>query len=188
MGFRDRRLDQIMVHHPEAAHARAHGSASSAARSDGTDGAEGVEVAEGATAHHPSQFQSAGVDGGGEGEGGAAETQPSLYPLKYLRVANSGLCGAIPDSLFQGRCAFSLVELSLSQMKLSGGIPGLALGSCINLQRLDLCDNELTGGLPHGLSKLSNLKVLNLSKNKLTGEFSDPVASDRTTMMILIIS
>jgi hypothetical protein len=71
--------------------------------------------------------------------------------------------------LFLDGVATLQAELSLSQMKLSGTIPGDALGTCINLQRLDLNDNLLEGGVPVGLRKLTKLKVLNLAKNCLTG-------------------
>ncbi len=65
-----------------------------------------------------------------------------------------------------GEC---VTVLSLGNNQLSGEIPA-ALGSLLNLQRLDLSDNRLSGEIPAALGSLLNLQRLDLSDNRLSGE------------------
>ncbi|MCX6579250.1 MAG: fibronectin type III domain-containing protein [Candidatus Aminicenantes bacterium] len=59
-------------------------------------------------------------------------------------------------------------KIDLKENNLSGGIP-TELGSLTNIQELFLYENQLTGGIPASFGTISELTSLNLSSNQLTG-------------------
>ena len=61
-----------------------------------------------------------------------------------------------------------VTKLLLPTKSLSGSIPS-GLGRLSELTHLDLSRNSLTGKIPEGLGRLSNLEVLRLSGNSFTG-------------------
>ena len=65
--------------------------------------------------------------------------------------------------------ADQVAGLMLGYNEMGGGIPP-ELGRLTNLVVLDLSSNELTGAIPSELGLMTNLRVLNLGDNQLTGE------------------
>ncbi|KAL6900976.1 hypothetical protein ACP4OV_005652 [Aristida adscensionis] len=95
----------------------------------------------------------------------------NLSALSELDLSSSDnkLKGAIPGSASR---LCSLVHLDLSGNLLSGDITEAArsLLPCMKwLQILDLADNKLTGKISGWLGKMASLRVLDLSKNSLSG-------------------
>lgn len=80
-----------------------------------------------------------------------------------LNMIGKGL-NAIPIDVFS---RINLQKLDLSQNNLTGA-PQSQIGQLKNLTTLDLSNNSLTG-LPAELGQLSKLETLNVSNNKLTG-------------------
>ena len=60
-----------------------------------------------------------------------------------------------------------VTRLNLSNNQLSGGIPS-SLGSLSNMTELSLGDNQLSGEIPSSLGSLAGLQYLNLGSNQLT--------------------
>ncbi|KAJ6938246.1 MDIS1-interacting receptor like kinase 2-like [Populus alba x Populus x berolinensis] len=90
----------------------------------------------------------------------------NLKNLEILDVSYNALYGPIPRTL--GRLA-RLRSLIFSENNIYGPIP-LEIGNLTNLEDLDLSFNFIRGGLiPSTLSFLSNLILLDLSYNEITG-------------------
>ncbi|KAF0932194.1 hypothetical protein E2562_008720 [Oryza meyeriana var. granulata] len=101
---------------------------------------------------------------------------PSLRKLRFLLLSNNLLSGSVPKEI--GKLE-RLVSLNLSNNQLGGHIPS-EIWCLSKLIRLDLSNNNLIGHLANSFvtnkpgkynnkSSLSNLKVLALSRNHLTG-------------------
>ena len=95
----------------------------------------------------------------------------NLANLEVLDLSHNRLSGAIPNRL-GGLLTVrsSLINLNLSHNYLDQEIP-VELGRLSNLKILDLSNNDLTGQIPGqpGLGYLTNLDVLHLNGNKFTG-------------------
>ncbi|XP_074587477.1 receptor-like protein kinase 7 [Curcuma longa] len=84
-----------------------------------------------------------------------------------IDLTGAGVSGVVP---FASLCRLPhLSALSLGSNSLSGTI-SLDLRNCTRLLRLDLANNALAGKVPD-LAPLSQLQVLNLSRNHLGGAF-----------------
>lgn len=83
--------------------------------------------------------------------------------LRYLNLSSNNLEGKLEDDF---DCP-NLDVLNLHYNKLEGEIP-VSLGRNKLLRHLILSKNRLTGRIPKEISRLSNLKVLNLSENRLS--------------------
>ena len=79
--------------------------------------------------------------------------------------------------------AINLERLDLSRNELTGAIPP-ELGSLTNLKRLDLSFNALTGAIPPEMGRLINLVDLNLYGNELTGA-TPPELGSLTNLRLL---
>ena len=86
--------------------------------------------------------------------------------LRWLYLSGSEVTGGIPAWL--GYYQVNLERLSLGANDLTGPIP-VELGRLVNLERLSLGANDLTGPIPVELGRLVNLEWLSLGANDLTG-------------------
>lgn len=97
-----------------------------------------------------------------------------LTGLTFISMVDNSLAGTIPDlSALQ-----QLETLNLANNELSGSFPS-HIGNLSSLGTLNLISkpsgaNYFTGPLPAGYGLLSNLKVMRLSNNDLSGEESIP--------------
>ncbi|XP_022721282.1 probable LRR receptor-like serine/threonine-protein kinase At4g20940 [Durio zibethinus] len=95
---------------------------------------------------------------------GEAELQ-LFGSLKVLDLSYNQLSGELPGFNF----AYDLQVLKLSNNRFSGFIPNVLLkGDSLLLTELDLSGNNLSG--PVSIIMSTNLQILNLSSNVLTGE------------------
>eukprot|EP01018_Ginkgo_biloba_P010836 Gb_14840 [translate_table: standard] len=95
---------------------------------------------------------------------------PNSFRGYILDMSENQFNGFIPTQIGEYDCQH-LEYLSLRRNNLSGSIPPLS--QCSNLKILDLSDNHLSGSLLPGLSNCSYLKILNLANNELHGEIPE---------------
>ncbi|KDO63338.1 hypothetical protein CISIN_1g044830mg [Citrus sinensis] len=103
----------------------------------------------------------------------------SCLPLSHLKLGGNFLDGRIPSWLFNLSTSENLVELDLSNNKLTGQIFQLDQWpveriSSVELRHLDVQSNLLQR-LPFILS--SRIRFLSVSDNKLTGEFPSSICN-----------
>ncbi|XP_059074651.1 probable LRR receptor-like serine/threonine-protein kinase At1g67720 [Cryptomeria japonica] len=84
-----------------------------------------------------------------------------------INLTSMHLEGTIPSIIADFT---ALIQLMLGNNKLSGHIPDLS--SLKNLTKLELQNNQFTGGIPRSLEKLQMLKQLFLQDNKFEGTVS----------------
>ncbi|GFZ09734.1 leucine-rich receptor-like protein kinase family protein [Actinidia rufa] len=89
-----------------------------------------------------------------------------------ISLDNKSLSGVLSPSI---SLLQSLTSLVLPSNLISGKIP-VQLGNCTNLKVLNLTGNQMSGSLPD-LSSLTNLEILDLSENYFVGGFPTWVAS-----------
>nr|XP_034569045.1 receptor protein-tyrosine kinase CEPR2-like isoform X1 [Setaria viridis] len=106
---------------------------------------------------------SVGLNGYDQGETPASIG--NLKNLTYLYLAESGLTGAMPESIF-GLAALETLDMSMNN--LAGAIPA-AIGNLRNLWKIELYKNNLTGELPPELGKLAKLREIDVSRNQISG-------------------
>ncbi|XP_031499279.1 receptor like protein 26-like [Nymphaea colorata] len=87
--------------------------------------------------------------------------------LLSLDLSNNKFSGQIPDCLLH----MSLVEVMLQNNQLRGQIPEFGGHTGTALTTLDLSDNRFVGYIPTSLGSCRNLEFINLGHNKLSGEF-----------------
>lgn len=89
-----------------------------------------------------------------------------LAKLRYIYLGHNNLSGELPDmSVMTG-----LETLDISDNSLSGSIPKFGRdGLLVNLRRVFLSQNQLTGELTEDLCNLTKLSDLYLSNNRLSG-------------------
>lgn len=97
----------------------------------------------------------------------------------YLDLHNSQISGKIPAELNE---LTALEYLDLSENNLSDNIP--VLSALSNLQILDLHDNDLTGILSDNITRLQNLTYLSLSRNLF---FSDVPAGISSLSKLVVL-
>ncbi|KAK8449027.1 hypothetical protein SEVIR_7G149600v4 [Setaria viridis] len=97
-----------------------------------------------------------------------------LQSLSTLRLIECGISGEIPSSFAN---LTRLTELNLSQNNISGPLTFCSKESFLNLRRLQLCCNSLSGPIPSFIFSLPQLEFVSLMLNNLAGplpEFSNP--------------
>ena len=95
--------------------------------------------------------------------GAGCAPSPSIVGVRELDLSGRGLA-AIPSDVFSN---VELERLDLSHNRLTGA-PQAEIRQLQQLKSLDLSNNQLTG-LPAELGQLRNLEVLDVSNNQLTG-------------------
>ena len=75
--------------------------------------------------------------------------------------------GKIPNAISHLRV---LKQLSLSENKLTGAIPGPSLNRLVHLEKLLLSSNKLTGRIPWEINDLANLAELSVTGNQMMKE------------------
>ena len=97
---------------------------------------------------------------------GFAQATQTLTALRNLDLSNSGLTGEFPRDLAR----FTRLEsLNLSGNALVGTLPTDVLCAYKNLRVLNVSRNRLEGEIPKCISTLDKVVVLNLSDNRFTG-------------------
>ncbi|KAL5227948.1 hypothetical protein ABZP36_016213 [Zizania latifolia] len=93
--------------------------------------------------------------------------------LTTFTAGNNNFSGEIPSSLGNGM--LSLQKLNLSGNQLSGGIPK-SIAKISGLNQLDLSRNQLSGEIPAELGAIPELNILDLSSNRLSGDIPASLA------------
>ncbi|KAK8959022.1 hypothetical protein KSP40_PGU015185 [Platanthera guangdongensis] len=112
--------------------------------------------------------------------------KPSQSPCTFSGVICDSSSGEIVEILRANRSLFGEISPSISSLRnlksldmgsnmILGTIPSELL-TCTNLQLLNLSYNDLTGPLPN-LSLLKNLQILDLSSNGFSGKFPEWVGN-----------
>ncbi|CAO1945935.1 unnamed protein product [Urochloa humidicola] len=94
--------------------------------------------------------------------------------LQVFTAGNNRFSGEIPASLGDGMPL--LERLNLSGNQLSGGIPR-SVAKLTHLNQMDMSRNQLTGAIPAELGAMTVLNILDLSSNKLSGAIPPELAS-----------
>ena len=115
-------------------------------------------------------------------EGQLPQSISNLTKLMFLDLQDLKLGGNL-NILHNFR---NITHLHLSSNQIGGKIPEDIGERCPNLTALLLQNNKLQGSLPRSLGMLKNLKILNVAKNKLTGQI--PVELFNLTLQVLILS
>ncbi|XP_027361835.1 receptor-like protein kinase 5 [Abrus precatorius] len=87
----------------------------------------------------------------------------SLGSLYYLALSDNSVAGELPESL-----PVSLVQISIRNNNLSGGLTSENLKNLMNLQVVDLSSNQMSGSVPSVLFELPSLQQLTLSFNEFS--------------------
>ncbi|RZS02451.1 hypothetical protein BHM03_00032509 [Ensete ventricosum] len=120
-------------------------------------------------------------DAGSSACGFAGVRCDSTGSVSEIDLTDAGISGEIS---FASLCRLpSLSSLSLGLNSLSGSVSA-DLRYCTALRRLDLAANNLAGPVPD-LAPLSELRVLNLSRNTLTGAFPWGSLANLTGLQVL---
>ncbi|KAH6825112.1 hypothetical protein C2S53_018900 [Perilla frutescens var. hirtella] len=92
--------------------------------------------------------------------------------LRILEISSIPITGVLPKSLGSSNLSASLEVLSAQSCRIISPIPN-QMGNLTNLFVLRLGGNELTGLIPTALGYLSNMQRLDIRGNKLQGPISD---------------
>ncbi|CAB9520623.1 leucine Rich Repeat [Seminavis robusta] len=98
--------------------------------------------------------------------------------LRFLRLNNNMLTGALPTGLFSKKAGVALESLALYSNQFSGTIPAEWVANLLEgsgkLVNIHLNRNTLTGKIPSELGLLA-IKTLSLANNKLTGSIPQEI-------------
>ena len=102
-----------------------------------------------------------------------------LINLQELSLLTNSLEGIVPVEALHNLT--NLQILRLSQNNLTGKIESLDLSKLPNLQRFSIYGNALEGGLPAGLTESKALVLFDVQRNKyLTGSLGNTTTADIT--------
>ncbi|XP_021829769.1 probable LRR receptor-like serine/threonine-protein kinase At3g47570, partial [Prunus avium] len=93
-----------------------------------------------------------------------------LKKLKYLSFGANKLTGTIPPSIYN---LSALDFFSLVENRIRGSLPSDLGNTLPNLQFFSIAANQFFGSLPLSLSNATNLHVIQVQYNKLTGQVPD---------------
>ncbi|XP_043717381.1 MDIS1-interacting receptor like kinase 2-like [Telopea speciosissima] len=100
--------------------------------------------------------------------------------LVDLEISQNKLSGQIPHSLAN---LSKLESLYLHENQLSGSLPS-EIGDLKNLVDLNIAQNKLSGPIPHSLANLSKLEALSLFENQLSGPIPQDLGSQASIVII----
>lgn len=118
---------------------------------------------------------------------GSIPPELGQLPLSALRVHGNKLVGGVPVDVINVNWLDTLEELWVNENQLTGTIPEV-LGSVPRMLDLRLSGNNLVGTIPRSLSNLERLFRLDLADNRLTGTISVSLTSQLTNLEILDLS
>ncbi|EEF45246.1 serine-threonine protein kinase, plant-type, putative [Ricinus communis] len=95
-------------------------------------------------------------------------------PISVFVLANNNIGGCIPPSL--ARMAETLEEIILSNLGLKGCLRQ-DIGMLTELKVLDVSCNKLSGSLPESIGEMKNLEQLNVARNKFSGHIPESICS-----------
>nr|GMC99877.1 receptor-like protein 12 [Ipomoea batatas] len=105
--------------------------------------------------------------------------------LEYLDLSGNKIRGLFQDMKYFGE-ECDLMYLNLSNNQIAGQFPDLLHFS--SLRMVDFSKNQLQGGLPESIGKLSKLKTLKVSSNSLKGVVIEAHFSNLTNLQVLDLS
>ncbi|XP_057990061.1 putative receptor-like protein kinase At3g47110 [Hevea brasiliensis] len=98
--------------------------------------------------------------------GNLPETLGQLRSLWFFSIFHNGFSGTVHPSIFN---LSSIKDFSIAENQFQGSLP-LGIGiSLPNLRRFAIADNQFTGPIPTSISNASNLEMLDLAQNDLSG-------------------
>lgn len=95
-----------------------------------------------------------------------------LAQVKVLDFNGNGFIGELPECLQE----LQLQRLDLGFNQLTGGVPEW-IGKITSLQSLDLSGNQFAGSLPESLGSLTSLQSLSFFANRLSGAIPESVGN-----------
>ncbi|KAF3947305.1 hypothetical protein CMV_026542 [Castanea mollissima] len=99
-------------------------------------------------------------------EGNIPESVGRLKSLSYFIVGSNKLNGMVPSSLYN---ISSIVMLSIEQNQLSSTLPENIGHTLPNLQLFTIGENKFFGSIPSSLCNASKLQILSLVNNRFVG-------------------
>ncbi|KAK9096150.1 hypothetical protein Sjap_021647 [Stephania japonica] len=112
----------------------------------------------------------------------------NLNLLTKFDASNCDLTGPISSSLSKLSQLSQLEELDLWYNAFVGTLSSFAWSKLSSLRMLDLSGNQLTGTIPSSLSKLSQLEELDLGNNAFVGNLSSIAWSNLSSLRMLDLS
>ncbi|XVF18628.1 hypothetical protein REPUB_Repub11eG0038900 [Reevesia pubescens] len=103
------------------------------------------------------------------------------YSLQFMNLQMNNFYGKIPDSFMNNM----LINLFLNDNQLEGSLPR-SLANCSSLEVLNLGNNKLTDTFPHWLAPLPRLQVLILRFNRLHGSIPNSISLSNFSALRII--
>ncbi|CAL9007220.1 unnamed protein product, partial [Prunus brigantina] len=119
---------------------------------------------------------------------GWLEAVNMLPKLTNLTLAECNLPPPVMSSVSLLNSSKSLVHVDLYKNNLNSSISQLLPGTHTNLVYLDLSENKLSGRIPESIGQMSNLKSIYLEMNSLDGVISETHFSKLSKLRILDLS
>ncbi|KAF3455318.1 hypothetical protein FNV43_RR05766 [Rhamnella rubrinervis] len=108
----------------------------------------------------------------------------NLTFLSFIDLSSNSFFGEIPQDI--GRL-FRMRDLRLSNNTLGGVIPVSIVKNCSNLEIMNISKNKLTGNFPKEIGFLAKLVVISVGLNNLTGEIPSTIGN-LSSLEIFVVS